>query len=82
MTARRKCGRKVRFPTAWHARQRMRQMIAAERVLGTCDVYICQVCGGWHWGHKGGAILARGQRVVNAIDRAVARDMVKRQGAE
>lgn len=75
------CASKAKFPSVSAARASMRKMIAKGRILGACQAYLCPACGGWHWGRIRGTKLDRGQQVVNAIDRALARDAAKRTPA-
>ena len=74
------CARKVRHPDAWHARQAMNRRKESGNVVGTLAVYPCSHCKGWHFGHAGGAAVARAQRTISKIDAAVARDQAKRKG--
>lgn len=75
-----RCAGKVKYAKAGEARAQMRRMIAAGRVIGSCDVYPCTKCGGWHWGHSGGTRFAKAAQTINAIDRAIARDATKGGG--
>lgn len=75
------CGKKTKYPTAKAAGFAMWRARSSGRVLGLCNVYRCTVCGGWHWGRIRGTQGARGQQVVNAIDRALSRDQEKRRDA-
>ncbi len=72
-TRARSCESKLTFRTAGLARKNRNKMLNSGRVTGSTRVYPCRFCGLWHWGHNGGP-TDRYARVVNAIDRALARD--------
>lgn len=76
----RSCESKRAFKSAGAARANMKTMTEKGRVFGLARVYPCRFCGMWHWGHIGGS--DRYARVVNAIDRALARDERLRLGRE
>lgn len=65
---------KQSFTTAGQARYEMRRLIATGHGEGDLRVYPCKACGGWHFGHRTGAGLARMNRIVRKIDAALARD--------
>lgn len=58
------------------ARHKMRQMQAKGKASPDAQVYACDDCGQWHWGHPGGG--RRAARTVRAVEKAIAADKAKR----
>ena len=71
---------KQTFAYAGQARYKMRRLIATGHGEGDLHVYQCKACGGWHFGHRTGAALARMNRLVRKIDAAIARDRAMANG--
>lgn len=72
----RSCEGKQSFQNAGHAKRVMMQVVTAGKVYGEPRIYHCRFCGLWHWSGGSGP-AARYARVVNAIDRALAKDRAR-----
>lgn len=67
------CGTKVKYGDRKQAEIAMRQKTANNR-RGKFAIYVCAYCGGIHIGHKKGKGLSHADRVIRAINRAMARE--------
>lgn len=71
------CRDKKSFSTMAGAQDAMMSLVRRKPVRGFLQAYKCRHCPGYHFGHVSGGAEHRQGRLIDRIDRAIARDAAR-----